>query len=943
MVGRVGNAPFWMGNGGFAFLQVAMVKGMKMGSVRRRLRRRRIARVTVPLAVLGVLAMFTLPGASAAVAQSTAATPTPPASASPTPAPTPPPAPSQTKCVTASSGATTCTGTYGGDTAWEPTNTIGGGSENPNPPSVTVSQTHDLVDQSVSVSWQNFTPGKTNEGGTPPVGVDPAVYNIGLYECRGTNPRAPSVGQTDTVSPDCYAGASAYGYTALPNTQILFTASDGTGQGTFHIEAGTEDNNFLNCDVNTPCSLVVVPNWGGEEPLGSAFKEDCANHAQDFFRLGHQFSAANNYIGQPCSWNDRFVVPLSFAQTPANCPPKTPEFYAQGSPMMTRAMTQWQSKWCNSSAPVSLNYTSIDEPDARTDFLQGGQNLGASIDMAVVTLPDAGQASSRKFTYAPLANSGVAMAYYLDDAQTKQPINQVVLDPRLVAKLTTESYSLQYDCTQEPLPLNSGTGPQWPQLPGPSDTCDPAVTHNPHTLFDDQEFLSLNKDCQPAGEAKNYVCGASDFPGDGSDGNQMLLGPFLPTVLGGNSDMTFQLTDWVHANADAAAFLAGQVDPWDMHVNSNYLNISYPTWYFQTLDPGTTYPDQGAIKCTGLSCSGTGLWDATMNAAWNPVTPLDSIANNLLALQPSAKQPFVNCTLPGNAGCTNAAQLGLIAASAESPGNRDLFSELDLGDVAAYQFPATAMVNAAGTAVQPTQASVEAAVKDMKTNPDGITQYANESSTDKAAYPLAMVDYAMVPTCGLPSSEASAIADFLTKVATTGQTQGYAPGDLAPGYYPLNSKQRAQTLAAAKAVKSQDCKSAPRDTTVSGLPVNDLNPPKAGGAAPNGAGTPSGPGSGKPGLGKPGSGTNGARTPAGSTTPGARTMAYGEKSPDSGLAGVLLVLAMVLGGLLLVGGPAAWAITATGKWPVVLRWLRPVQARLRAALAWFTGLTVRRA
>jgi hypothetical protein len=28
---------------------------------------------------------------------------------------------------------------------------------------------------------------------------------------------------------------------------------------------------------------------------------------------------------------------------------------------------------------------------------------------------------------------------------------------------------------------------------------------------------------------------------------------------------------------------------------------------------------------------------------------------------------------------------------------------------------------------------------------------------------------------------------------------------------------------------------------------------------------------------------------------------------------------------------------------VVLRWLRPVQARLRPALAWLTGLVVRRA
>ena len=66
-------------------------------------------------------------------------------------------------------------------------------------------------------------------------------------------------------------------------------------------------------------------------------------------------------------------------------------------------------------------------------------------------------------------------------------------------------------------------------------------------------------------------------------------------------------------------------------------------------------------------------------------------------------------------------------------------------------------------------------------------------------------------------------------------------------------------------------------------------------------------------------------------------MAFGEKSPDSGVAGILLLLAVIAGVLLLVGGPTAWVVTATGKWPVVLRWVRPVQSRSRAALAWLTG------
>jgi hypothetical protein len=75
----------------------------------------------------------------------------------------------------------------------------------------------------------------------------------------------------------------------------------------------------------------------------------------------------------------------------------------------------------------------------------------------------------------------------------------------------------------------------------------------------------------------------------------------------------------------------------------------------------------------------------------------------------------------------------------------------------------------------------------------------------------------------------------------------------------------------------------------------------------------------------------------------AQTAAFGQKSADSGLTGILLLIALIVGGLLLIGGPTAWALTATGKWPVLIRWLRPVTARLAAARGWLTGLPTGRA
>lgn len=308
-----------------------------------------------------------------------------------------------------------------------------------------------------------------------------------------------------------------------------------------------------------------------------------------------------------------------------------------------------------------------------------------------------------------------------------------------------------------------------------------------------------------------------------------------------------------------------------------------------------------------------------MQEAWIPVTGLDQMAANLVTLTPTSKSDIFQCEAgtctPGGTGFTP------LSLPAQQQGARNLFSQMDLGDGAAYLFPAVDLVNAAGTPVGPTAASIAAAVHDMNTNPDGITQYSDDTTTDKKAYPLAMVDYAMVPTCGLKPAEASAIAEFLTRVATTGQTSGVAPGDLAPGYYPLTSKQKAQTLLAATQVRAQDCKSAPADTTVSGKTgVNDVGPLK--GAAKSGSTAHR--------AGKAGAKASVSPSAAGTPASTLRNAAFGVKSPDSTMTGILLLLAMICGSLAVVGAPAAWLLTATGKWPVVIRWLHAGRDRTRA-------------
>jgi hypothetical protein len=896
-----------------------------MRALPRRLARARLPRLMLAVAILAAPAALSLPAAKAAsslpAAKAAASRPSAPQAVTQT---------SQTRCVTANGGAT-CTGTYGGDRAFNP-NWSGSWPPPPpptppdkqqfpanRPPTVTVDQTTNLTDQVVHVRWSNFTPSLTSDGNPAPgMQIGGAIYHVAIYQCRGWNP--PSVPPSYfgfAASNDCYkyAFGDPNASQGPANATVTYTSANGTGQADFHIEAGQQRNSFLNCDAHSPCSLVVVPNWGGIEPDTNQTDPPaahCADHSNDAQALTTVTpTGTDDQIGFVCSWADRIVVPLSFLQSPTDCPITSSTFQPVGSPMLERAMLEWIPGWCRGRNAAAVTVpVSTDEYSARSEFLSPPVALTASVDMALASRPPyaaAVQASSRKFTYAPLAVSGIAISYYIDDRTTGQPITNLVLNARLVAKLLTQSYSLLYDCTQPP-------GPPQDPPPAASSRCDPAVAHNPTSIFNDPEFLNLNGGNTPSNRAR--------FPRD----NETQFGDFLPIVVSGNSDMTYELTRWVVSDPAARAFLQGQADPWGMRVNNKYWNIAYPVDQFLPLDPGMTF-NPFATNAPGGAAQNSFI--ETMQASWNPMSGLDNIGTALITAQPNGNNPTCVTTISvgGVSGsqCQVGSPYGVARLPAEPVGSRDVTAVLDEGQAAVYRFPTARLVNAAGQAVAPTAASMSAARRDMQTNPDKITQYADFTSTDPKAYPLTMVDYAMVPTCGLSASKASAIAAFLHHVTSGGQQYGVQPGQLAPGYLALDSAQRTQTNAAAAAVAAQTCTSPPPDTTVSG------GTPSVSQKAPAGPGAGSTPAASTPAASTPAKA--GAHGPGSGRTPGSgangHTLAYGTKDGGpSGLMSWLLPLVMSLGGLLILGGPAAYVIHVTGTWPVIYRRLRGIGGQL---------------
>jgi hypothetical protein len=590
---------------------------------------------------------------------------------------------------------------------------------------VTVSQVNNLVNQVVEVTWRNFT--SSSSLTYDPTSTD---YPVMVAECKGTHPTKWS--QCFGADNGGVAGSfSAYG---PMNTAYSTTSGNGTGETFIQLLTGIE-NQLLGCDKGTPCSLVIVPSQGG-----NIFNDppSCTDHSQDSGQTDIGALAFNSSFGA-CSWQKRIIVPMYFAPTPTDCPVHNPDFSAIGSPMLERAMASWQSALCSIASPVTVQYDSAqNEPLARLDFTSGND------DIALTTLPGSVQSATHPYTYAPVAISAESVAFWIDNPNTGKPLTHIRLDARLVAKLLTQSYDFEFEsCGKGKVPQGVG--------------CDNAVDNNPSSLFADPEFEKLNPRIQSVG--------------DGFE---------IPTVLSGQSDMTWELTRWIAGNGPARSFLDGSFDPWGMHVNTDYLNMQLPTPSLNSMDSYLPVAHR-----------------------YDPVFPLSSVA-----------QYQVDNWYPATDWQPDA-QGNYDKLTPEIPGDRALFAILDEADAAAYELPVAALQNGAGKYVLPTDAGLAAALSTLYTDHNHISQAVRENDKKVAgAYPLTMVIYAMVPTGGISKKKAKKIAQFLDFVANAGQVQGDQPGDLPPGYLPLTAKMRAQTLKAAKAVLNQtgNTKAAPSAT-----------------------------------------------------------------------------------------------------------------------------------
>jgi ABC-type phosphate transport system substrate-binding protein len=359
----------------------------------------------------------------------------------------------------------------------------------------TVTPGVDLSNEVINISWSGFRP-TTQQN----------IYTVIILQCKA-NPVSLA---------DCFT-AEPFPDLANGNRLLDSTAADGTGSAQFEVRPASNLPQ-LGCSATNPCSMLVYEN--DALPIQAGSLPDA-----------------------------RVVIPITFAPSQADCPTITDfDVRVDGSATSAGLFYSWAARICQGESSVVLDYTETSSTTGRENFLAG------LIDFGVTALPATEEELShhpehRDYSYAPIAASAVVVAYNLTDPFTGLRVENLVVSPRLVARLVTNS--------------------------------------SVETIVRDRELLNINPTVR--------------FPTNG-------INPIL--VRAERNAATTILTSWMSADPEAKKFLAN-TDTWRVALNSSYVGYSYPRDAFELVDNDSRYlPRQGQKNIAtrmfyGVSPTGT--------------------------------------------------------------------------------------------------------------------------------------------------------------------------------------------------------------------------------------------------------------------------------------------------------------------------------------------------
>ena len=650
---------------------------------------------------------------------------------------------------------------------------------------ITVSQTENLVNQGIRVSWTGGKPTSAGEYasnylqfmqcwgdaatgptpqqcqwgtptntvgnllGTNASGRDLVEYedNAQLYtnDIKRTPPRSnPNLRVFGFPFTSVKGGSefdvSSY-FTSATTNEITAarTGRDGTGSVSFETQTSLEAPH-LGCgavvaSTNSArsCWLVVVPR--GDHNLDGSYAPTA--------------SAAGRVKGSPLSasaWKNRVVVKLDFQPVAVSCPIGNTERRIVGSELIADAITSWQPSLCGTG--TTYGFSQIGDGEGRRQIVtdvEGGSKF------AVVTDPlDPATAGDAKISYAPIANSSIVVAYNIDYALTSSAaqvgkngtqVSDLVLNARLISKLLTQSYRVDVP--------GSGTG-------------DPVLTGNPRSLVTDPEFLELNPDF------KGWITGINP------DGLLVALG---------SSDANAHVWKWLASDPLAAAFLKGEADEWGMKINSSYLSLNLATAATDNFPKAdlTTYRVSPAPE------PGFGTLD--MRPYMND---MHEAAYRTLKADANVKITWDETKEPAS----------YVSAGPQLPGQRFMLTLTDSASAERYGLSTARLVNPAGQAVGATDAAVTKAIEAMPDSTVAGVKLFDPNIRTLGAYPLSMPTYAAINACATSKATIKDYASLLSYAIGAGQVSGSAAGQLPNGYVPVSAASVKATKAVIKKLGS---------------------------------------------------------------------------------------------------------------------------------------------
>lgn len=601
-----------------------------------------------------------------------------------------------------------------------------------------------------------------------------------------------------TLAPE---GSTVYDTAAPPSNETYgATAVDGTGHAKFEIWTA-QQNASLGCSNSVPCALVAVPIMGvscdataAALPVEDRPTDDPQTTDVDEFaeaqslceKTGQYAQGTRQTTADPektdlavagalwwstSNWRNRITVPLSFASFANVCDildSRTPvDLY--GSELLGQATDQWAPAFCQNPALFKFRHVQIGEPLAKTGL--SAQEFPAAL---ISRPPDTGYAEPT--VNAPLAVSGFAISYSIDDGDGKEVTN-LRLTPRLLAKLLSESY-----LTWPPLKddLSRPDDKKHPKKNVPA--AYKAIAGNPLTVTQDPEFIALNP---RIGQNTGYPEGAASL-----------------LALSGQSDVMYALSQYINADPEARAFLDGKPDPWGMRVNPGYLHIALPVESWPLLDsyiPSPAFAGSPAYRACLLNAEQKVVPIPFLQMVSSPVSSLQTTAQKVQYGIVNSATKCVELLTPGGEVVSGSFK----PEGRDAVGNRFVLALTALADGPRYGLRSAALqtdsvvpdLSARFTDdrgrdfAAPTTAALRAAI--ALTTPNDTTHtwpipYETlRTKRGASAYPGTMVVYAAVPTSGLDHATARDLGELLEFAATDGQRAGLGQGQLPPGYLPM--------------------------------------------------------------------------------------------------------------------------------------------------------------